>query len=326
MAQANATARGIIIADGDEIKKLFRDSSRQEIADFGRDLMSDYDRVILHLGRSGSFSRGGLFFYRTSKRNLESFSQIIKDSGGELYLWMLDSFGADAFLEIYAEYKAIVDENLRFLADLNILFDGVVIDLEWINLPKGDNGQRLIEILQYIRSGIPDKRVMTFAPLIDNAEENRKRGYDELRLAEMGGIPIPMLYLVDAGFYLENDRLVSYFRQPRFSQVRDYYEEKGYPVAVSVVGGIVIVRKGKPYFIRSMAGTGAPFFKYLQFIEKTDFGSSTVQSFRAERDFTLARDDRTNQEIRKNEMVYLVEFNSEMLKQDDFIWRYFFLH
>lgn len=326
MLQERAVARGIIIADGDGIRKLFRDSSREEITDFGRQLMSDYDGVILHLGTSKAFSRGGLFFYRTSKQNLADFSRIIKSSGGKLYLWMLDSFGAQAFLEMYSNYKGIIDENMRYLIDLDIQYEGVVIDLEWINLPEGRNNGKLLEILQYIRNSVPDKEVMIFAPLIDNAAENGKRGYLEEDLSAVGAIPVPMLYVVDAGFYLEEGSLIPYFRQPRFSEVRDYYEEKGYPVAVSVVGGLVTVRNGKPYFVRSLAGTEAPFFKFLQFIEKTDFGSCSVTTYRAEKPFSLKRDDQAIEEIRKDETLYRVEFNWEMLKKDDFIWRYFFLH
>ncbi|MGM0410975.1 MAG: hypothetical protein ACQEQF_09470, partial [Bacillota bacterium] len=126
-------SQGIILADNQKIIDIFRNKDKTKVDSLISDL-KNYNKIIIHLGAKKVFERGNAFFYKSSQENLNYFINELKKDDKKVYLWFLDSFGGDSFLEIYNEHEEIIKANYNHLKKMNLNYDGIVIDLEWINL------------------------------------------------------------------------------------------------------------------------------------------------------------------------------------------------
>lgn len=317
------SAESVIIARDRELLTLFRDSDPEEIEAFARDIGLRYDGAVLHLGRGYVFRRGGPFFYRTSRKNLQIFCSSMKASGKNVYLWFLDSFGSEDFHRIYEDHERIIDENLRTVRELELAYDGIVVDLEWINLPSGDNAGSYLSVLRYLRHSLGEKKLLVFASLIDNPGENLRRGYDEEKILQIADNVIPMLYPVDGGFKMTADRPVPLLNDARIASLRRYYWKSGYKAAVSLEGAIILERGGTLEIVRTAGDPEAEFS-----LRKTDSHAGLyfqIDSFRARDPFELTRNDGTRVLVRENENLHHFRVLETILCPGDYLWEYFLI-
>ena len=318
-------SKGIIIASDMGILKKFRDSNEEEISKFAKEISLDYDKVILHLGSEVVFRRGGPFFYKTSKENLKTFSNILKENQVELYFWILDSFGGKAFLEIYESYQKSVDENLKNLNEMEINYNGIVIDLEWINKEGYNNNEKYIGILKYIRKNIGDKKLLAFASLIESQEENLKRGYDEEEISKISEGLITMLYPLDGGFYLKNNHLNLYLTDNRINSIKNYLLQKRHKIAFSVVGGIVLERNESLYLIKNFVLKKGLDLTDLELEYANKFDYYDVYGYNVLKPKKVIKNDGKEEQLEKNDKIHIVEINYKKIEDDYFLWEYFLI-
>jgi nicotinamide mononucleotide adenylyltransferase len=214
-------SKGIIIGDDLFILKTFRDKEQKDILEIVNNIDQHFDEVIIHMGRADVSERGNFFFYRTSKENLKYFANLLEDRGIKLYLWFFDSFGSDDFLSLYNNRLNLITSNKKFIESLNITYEGIVVDFEWINLGEDENTEKYMTFLRDLKSIFFDKKVMAFTNTIDSEYENTKRGYDLERMAEIIDGMIPMLYVVDFGIYYENEDIKMNFSDARIKIVSE---------------------------------------------------------------------------------------------------------
>lgn len=250
-----AQTKGIIIADDQKILNIFRDYDQSQIIELAHKIKK-YDKVILHLGAKRVFSRGHPFFYKTSRKNLSIFAEQLHKQNQKFYLWFLDSFGNEMFLNIYENHQLIIDSNYKQLEKLNFEYDGIVIDLEWINLnledeTLNDNKTRYLRVLKYLKDKFNDKELYSFISIVNDTEENLRRGYNEKEILEYLNNIIVMLYIKDAGFKLVNEELQPILKDNRIDNLRLYYNKSNYQTAVSLAGGVFLERDKNLYFLKT---------------------------------------------------------------------------
>ncbi|MBM7555674.1 hypothetical protein [Halanaerobacter jeridensis] len=321
--QNKTSSQGIIIADHKKLINIFRDYEPQATRELIKNLQ-DYEQVILHLGAKRVFIRGNAFFYRTSQDNLKLLAEQLQANEQQLYLWFLDSFGGASFLEIYEDYQTIIDANYEVLQELNLDYEGLVIDLEWINLGTEANNQKYLEILSYLDKKFADKELYAFASIIDNPTENKRRGYNETEMLKYLDNIITMLYPGDGGYYLKNGQLHLNLATHRIEDLREYYRQRNYQVAVSLAGRIILERNNNLYFIKS-----ATEFNYS---DKTKLLYSKtnkyydINAYVPQMKFSLQRNDGVTEEIKKSDRLHFINFHQDkLLQEEDYIWEYFLL-
>ena len=319
-------AQGIVIADEIRTTQRFMSQSSDGAISLAEDIASLYEVVILHLGRKYVFRRGNLFFTKTSQRNLKVFCDYLREKAIKIYLWFYDSFGNESFLDIYSEYQEIVHENMTFLNELTISYDGIVIDLEWINYPNGDNAHRLIHIVKYLKQNIGGKDLFLFAPLIDNKEENIKRGYREEELLEHVTNIIPMLYVKDGGFHLQQNEIKAYLRPGRIDQIRSYFSERNYITCVSLEGGILITNNDRVYFIKTVRDAIYPYLGQSELKRQDDNSYYRLETYKATVGFPIEKNDRTVEQVNQDDLLFFLHVKKGILQDKDIIWEYFLIH
>ncbi len=147
----------IVIADDLTMLRLFRDD-KNEIINMAKDISEKYDGVVLHLGNTVIFDKGGQFYYETSKKNLSEFINTIKNQNKKVYLWFFDTFGSSDFSKLYDKHEEVL-KNLRpKLNQYN--FDGIILDLEWINYNE-------------VWAGVPAKFIKNVEPKQTNEINHR---------------------------------------------------------------------------------------------------------------------------------------------------------
>lgn len=320
-----ATAKGIIIADDQQILELFRDSDYDQIIELAREL-KEYDRVILHLGAQKVFSRGHPFFYRTSRDNLKIFAAELQKQNQDFYLWFLDSFGSEMFLDIYDQHQQIIDANYNQLQNLDLNYQGIVIDLEWINLGLEtnsiDNQAKYLEVLEYLRNKFKNKELYAFMSIVDDEQENLRRGYNQEEILKYLDNIIVMLYLKDAGFYTADNELNLILKDSRIKNLRDYYQTKSYQTAVSLEGGIFLERNENLYFIKTTDN-----FDYAgqsQLLYSKDKEYYLISGYKPKTEISLKRNDGQLIKINKEDRLHFLKIKADtLLNQGDYIWEYF---
>ena len=316
-------SQGIILANNSELITIFRDHEDQLTTDLIADLQT-YDRVVLHLGAKKVFIRGNAFFYKTSQANLKLFAKKLQKNDQQLYLWFLDSFGGESFLDIYNNYRAIIDANYEVLEELDLDYKGIVIDLEWINLNTNQNNQKYLEILRYLDKKFANKEIYAFASIIDNREENQSRGYDEEKMLNYLDNIIAMLYVGDGGYYLKGEQMYLYLSMPRIEQLRKYYEQHNYQVAVATVGRIILERNNNLYFIKS--ATEFDYFEETKRLYNREEKYYTVSGYQPQNEFYLRRNDGVREKITKEDKLHFLRLKqNKLLQEKDYIWEYFLL-
>ena len=316
--------QGIILADNQKIIDIFRNKDKTKVDQLLQELRK-YDEIIIHLGARKVFKRGNAFFYKTSQENLRYFIDELKKNNKKIYLWFLDSFGGENFFEIYEQYQEIIDANYSQLEKLNLNYDGVIIDLEWINFGTKDNSKKYLEILNYLDTKFSNKEIYAFASLIDNSLENKKRGYYEKEMLEYLDNIIVMLYFKDGGYYLENQQVKFIFKSERIEELRKYYNKENYKIAVSLVGGIILERNDNLYFIKNTSE-----FNYKNQTKKVYENINkyhSVKGYEVKETFSLTRNDGQKEEIKPGEKLHFLKINEEMISnKNDYIWEFFYLN
>lgn len=325
MQPAAAEAKGIIIADDQEILEIFRDYDQAQIIELAWEI-SKYDKVILHLGAQKIFSRGHPFFYRSSQENLIIFAEQLQKQNQDFYLWFLDSFGSEMFLDIYDNHQEIIDANHSQLEELNFNYDGIIIDLEWINLglesDSGDNQNKYLEILEALKNKFSDKELYAFMSIVNDEAENLRRGYNQEKIIKYLDNIIVMLYVKDAGFYLANNQLNMSLRDRRIDDLRNYYQENNYQTAVSLEGGIFLERNNELYFIKTTNQ-----FDYIdqsQLLYRKEKKYYIISAHNPRTDIILRRNDGQLVEFEENDRLHFLKIKAEnILTETDYIWEYF---
>ncbi|MGM0641399.1 MAG: hypothetical protein ACQESN_08260 [Thermotogota bacterium] len=314
-------SKGIIIGDDIFILKTFRDSGREEILKIVDNINKDFDEVIIHLGRADVSERGNFFFYKTSKENLKLFSNLLEDRGIKLYLWFFDSFGSESFLELYNNRFNLITSNKKFIDSLNINYEGIVVDFEWINLEDGENTEKYMTFLKEIKNVFSDKKVLAFTNTIDSEYENSSRGYDLKKMAEIIDGMIPMLYVVDFGIYYRDETIYMNFSDARIENLLNFYKnyEKIYP-AFSVTSGLLLVRNGNVFYIKDINHKNIP--DGLKLKEKTEYKYHNIYELEILEDLEIIRNDGVLEKISREEKLFLLEVKDTVLEISDYFWNY----
>jgi hypothetical protein len=321
-------SRGIIIGDDLFILRTFRDSSPEKIEELALNISKDYDAVVLHLGSRYPFERGSFFFYRRSKENLYLFSKYLNDLNVKFYLWIFDSFGGEQFLNLYEDRHNLIKENLEILESLNIIYDGIIIDLEWINLDGNFfNNKKYIEFLQMLREQMPqDKELKAFASLIDSDLENIKRGYDIFSLFEIVDSLIPMLYIIDGDFYKRNDSFMPYLNDNRVNSILKYYSQYSkISLAISQNRGIIIERDNFFYFIKTVNNIEFLPESFLNFRKDVNYYYD-IYYYRVLEDTIIIKNDESEETIYKDEIVYYYAPKNTLTNHADYFWEYYLMN
>jgi hypothetical protein len=314
---------GIIIAEDQMILETFRSRNQKVIKNLAESV-NEYEEVILHLGNKKVFTRGHPFFYKTSIENLELFANQLDKQDQEFYIWFLDSYGSESFLEIHKDYQEIIETNLKTINEIDLDYDGIVIDLEWINLGSGNNSEKYLEVVEYLSKEIGNKKLFVFTSIIDNVSENISRGYKEKEILQYVDNIIAMLYIKDGGFYLKDGKLKLSISSNRIEDLRKYFNDNNYRIAVSLEGGIILEREERLYFIKSTN-------KFIYNDKVVKFYTDEqeyykVKGFIPQESFYIKRNDGIEAEITEEDRIHFLSVkDNNLLKEKDFIWEYYLI-
>lgn len=313
----------IIIADDLTMLRLFRDD-KNEIINIAKEISEKYDGVVLHLGNTVIFDKGGQFYYETSKENLSEFIKVVKSQNKKVYFWFFDTFGSADFSKLYDKHEEVL-KNIRPKLD-QYNFDGIILDLEWINYSEtGEeikNNSKLKEIIFNVENTF-NKKVYNFASLIESSEENEKRGYNKENYSKF----LPMLYIKDGGFYKGNfGEAVPFINDNRIEDLRDFYKKNFDRTVVSLESGIILKRNDNYYFVRNFNRLN----KDLEYISENlkevrnyKHKYYTIYEMEVTKKFKLRKNDETLETLEKDEIIYIFKTNREILSDKDIIWEYF---
>ncbi len=313
-------ATGIILADEARQKALFNQSADSVLA-FADSLSVRYNRVIIHLGQRFVFERGNIFSSPQSKRNLQLFCNRIRQNKGEVILWFLDSFGSEKFKEVHKIHKELIQSNMDSIRALEIPYNGIAVDLEWINLPRGNNNSAFAELIKTLRETIGnDKKLCYFATLTNNDNENIKRGYHTELLTQYAATPLAMLYVVENGFTVKKGRLTPVMSENRAKTLLNHYQKQKWEICYSMHRTWYVShrRKAEEVSLTDMDRNRLVFRKNE---EIDQFLSASYHSF-PEKTEVKSKKDKTVK-IKHKDHIIRVEAKKPDIKSDYFIWEYF---
>ena len=167
LLSTSAFSRGIIIGFDSSVVSIFKHKNAEEIKLLAEDVSTKYDKVIIHLGRKYPFTKS-YFSDSTSRTNLKNFCELLSLRNIKVYMWILDSYGSENFDKLYIEHENIIDDATERLNDYKISYNGIVVDMEWINYPEGKNNDNYINILKYLRKKLGNKELLAFTPIIES--------------------------------------------------------------------------------------------------------------------------------------------------------------
>ena len=318
------SAKGIIIADEAKETDLFN-KSEDSIILFANQLSGQYNKVIIHLGRTYVFRKGNIFTSEQSKKNLVTFCNLLESKNVKVYLWMLDSYGGDRFQEVYKEHQSIISENVSVLDTLHISFSGVVIDMEWINRRNYHNNEKFVQLLSYLKSKIGDKNLYFFASLINDNKINISRGYNMKNINEIAR-PIDMLYINDSGYNLSNDQLQPNLDDDRIVELKRFFKKKQWLVACSFVSGFVIIRNENQVTLDHKTIDMIKILPNLSLEKKEDYTFYTIYNYTVKKKFETKNSLEESMTAKKNDIFCHIEVKPEIAEENDFIWEYFYLN
>lgn len=324
-------SQGIIIGDDDFVLYTFRDSTENEIRMLAQSISLDYDKAILHLGARYPFDRNNFFFFRSSQRNLEIFSHALNEFGVEFYLWIFDSFGGEDFLDLYYNKENLIFNNLDIIEDMDIIYDGLIIDLEWINMELEKdfgindyyNNRKYIEFIRLLRQELPeDKKLKAFASLIDNHVTSYMRGYNVQMMLEILDEIIPMIYIEDDEFLIRDGRVVPAINNDRIINILEFFDN--YPqinIATSVNKGIYVQRNNRFYFIRTINIKDLP--RQFELVDEDVYDYFTIQYYKVTECIDFMRNDEAFEPLVEGEYVFYYHPNQKLIESADYIWNYY---
>lgn len=316
---------GIIIADDIKQTQLFSTASSDSIQRFANAICTKYDKVILHLGRKYVFRSGNIFSSEIAKQNLNLFCASCFQKKIPIYLWFFDCYGGENFNELYLEHKTIIEENIKILQIVGVKYDGIAIDMEWINKENFDHAKKFEEVIKTLRRNIDDKKLFYFTSLIDNEKSNIDRGYDIKKLRKYNAQPITMLYLKDGGFVLKNKKLHPELNDSRVKSLQKFYKRNDCCIAFSLEKCVVLADytteniKELPIKLSKLV----PYITLKKIVKNTNY---QISEYTVNIDFRLEEYDNNSTEITKNNRVFYFEPNDKRLAgRYDFVWEYFIL-
>ena len=251
------------------------------------------------------------------------FSTYLQAHHVKIYYWFFDSYGGEHFDEIYKEYKEMIDENINRINELFPTYDGIFVDMEWINRKGGNNNNHFNQIIKYLRNKIDKKELYFFASLIDNESSNKKRGYDLKELKSFDANPVTMLYINDGGYYMERKKVLPNIDDDRIKQLSKYYKKKDYQVAVSLSNSWVI-KKGRDMISVTLSDEDAKQIDNNFTLQKQiDYKYFSVKYYKANKPMMVCFSGDEKCSLNKEQLIYYCEVNKEMVKDYKYIWEYF---
>lgn len=318
-----AHAKGIIIGNDTFINNTFKRSNPNQIKDFAKKLGEKYDAVILHLGSKYQFSNGSFFDSPKSQSNLKIFSDQLAQQKISLYLWFIDSYGAKLFKNIYDDYPDIIGHTKHYLDSLRINYQGIVLDMEWINRPIANNNKKYLEILSMVRDHFPEKSLYVFASLIDNTSHNIQRGFPEKEIINLGFGIIPMLYPLDGGFFLDYNQIKLRLHDNRIDDLRTYYSFYNYKTAVSIEQG-VLWKKFRKVQLINHASLSDTLFNHFTKRREDKYQYYSIIKFKAKSDIYVPNIKGEDIFVKRKKKIYYLKIADKLIEKDDFIWEYIY--
>ena len=328
MLNKESKAQGIIIADDKKQQEVFSTYDSIKIRQLAVEISKDYSEVILHLGRSFVFDSGNIFDSDSSKQNLLFFCEQLKKDNVKVFLWFFDSYGSASFNELYDDHQDIINQNLQVLDSLKIPYDGIAIDMEWINVGGGSNNKKYIEILKYLRSKVIDKKIFSFASLVNNETTNSERGYDTKRVLKYADNIIDMLYIQDADFFIFSDKNKPELNVRRIEELRKYFKKQGWLVAVSLEPGMLMENENGDGFqmIPDLHDGFKPLLNDAKFESKSRNSLAHIYEykFKSKKSYLL-KNNETISFHKKQRIFYFELYPKKVASSKDFIWEYFMM-
>ena len=321
-------AQGIIIADDIKQEQLFNSVNEQNIISFANDIASKYKQVIFHLGRSYVFQNGNIFGDAIAKKNLNIFCSILKQKNIILILWFFDSYGDISFTQLYKDHVNIINENLDRLNELNIPFDGIAVDMEWINKGGNSNNIRYLDIIKYLRSKVLNKKIYCFASLLNDEHSNSERGYDVQEILKYADNMIDMLYLQEGDFFIFNAQHKLQLNIDRIATLRNYCSKQGWLIAVSLQAGILMENEDKTHIslLPDLVGGYLSLLNISKVKHKSRNKLSKIYEYKIISTRSFNTVDNTKIEFhRKQRIFYFVPKANKIVRSKDFIWEYFLI-
>ena len=314
---------GIIIADEKQQTKLFN-SDEDTVTAFADSISKNYDRVILHLGRTFVFRRGNIYSSEKSKKNLVLFCNALQSKNVKVYLWILDSYGGEKFMDIYDEYKEIIDEDISTIDSLQIPYVGIVIDLEWINRKNFTNNDQFIQILKHIRKRIGKKELGFFASLTNDENKNSKRGYDISKILKYADYPVVMLYPNDGDFYVERKKIIPKLDDARIKELKKYYEKQNWKIAISLKKAYILKDHDNLTVLNITKNIKDSVLAKLSFSSKKEYKYYSMSYFNVDKGFYVNDKKGETLFVKKNDVIGIFEATkNSIISPDDFIWEHF---
>lgn len=315
-------ATGIIIADEEKQTLLFN-SKEDVVIRFADSIISHYDNVVIHLGRRYVFRKGNIYSSPKSQENLAMFSTYLQAHHVKVYYWFFDSFGGEHFDNLYKEYKEMIDENITRINELFPTYDGIFVDMEWINRKGYNNNKHFVEIIKYLRNKIDKKELYYFASLMDNDKSNKNRGFDINELKSYSAFPVEMLYINDGGFYMERKKVYPELDDSRLKQLTKYFKKKNWDVATSLTNTWVI-KKGKEMISVTLSDEDIKEIdNNFTFQKQIDYKYFSIKYYKANKPLMVCFSGEQKCSLEKDQMIYFSEINKEAVKDCKYVWEYF---
>lgn len=316
--------KGLIIGADKAVNEIFHNKKAKEILSFADSISQGYDKVIIHLGRKYPFEKG-LFSTDSSRRNLRLFNEKLRQNGTKIYLWFLDSYGSNSFKILYKEHQAIIHDVIFKLYAYSIYYDGLVIDMEWINHPRGRNNNKYINILNYLREKAGNKEIYVFASLIDDDKTNWKRGYDIKKIKNYANNIISMLYVADSKFCTDGFKVSPCLNDRRIDALKDYFKKNNLQVATSLASGFVYNIHNQYKFIKTITNKDSLLFENL---EKKDIKESKYYftlKYKVNNPMQINENDKKPVKLKKGDTLYYFKIKREITGINDYIWEYYYI-
>lgn len=317
----NCYPKGIIIADEQKQTELFGNKDSNVIIRFADTVALQYDKVIMHLGREFVFRKGNIFSKEINRKNLSVFCRILKKKEITVILWFFDSYGSENFINLFNNHKEIINENIEGIIKNNIYYDGIAVDLEWINLYNNNNNDRFIELMKYLKTKVQDKKIYYFTSLIDSPDENINRGYDLNKINKIPAIPITMLYINNGGFVKHKKSIVPNINDNRIKELKKYYNKNNWNIAYSLGSGFINKTNNKYEFIGMLNQDTVKKFTILKKTHKAKY--YIIYDFVITEPFSILPENGIKISFNKNEMLYLFRHTNKLPDRNCFLWEYF---
>ncbi|UTW63863.1 hypothetical protein KFE98_06920 [bacterium SCSIO 12741] len=317
--------QGIILGNDSLVQVTFQNNTQEQVVDMAEAISQKYNRVVLHLGRKYPFGRGGFFQSSQSQENLKAFCMALNRREVEVHLWYMDSYGKDGFKALYEDHEGITNNLVEELMRLEVPYQGLVLDMEWINRSGGNNNKKYLEILAYVKKKAKGKQVHAFASIIDVPDHNKKRGYDEAKISKVIDGIWPMLYPADGGFHKKMGNIQPWVRDIRIDSMRTYFDSRSYQVVISAEP---VLLKKRLFGVTHLASPtqSASLFSHLKKKRVKKYKYYTITKYKAVSDFSVANRKGEKKQVKSKQKLFYFQIKPELVQANDLIWEYTYLH